>query len=112
MLFVNIEDIYYLIMEDYFLNGCLRFEKVGVFLIDCVMVDKVDMMKVMICFNFLYMVLVIMGCLLGYRSIVEEMKDLDLLLLVFEIGYNEGFLVVELFGIIDLKIFFEEVVIV
>mgnify|MGYP002243252718 CR=1 FL=1 len=73
-------------------------------------VDKADTMKVTTCLNPLHTALAIMGCLLGYRSIAEEMKDPDLSLLVSEIGYNEGLPVVESPGIIDPKTFLEEVV--
>lgn len=103
--FVNTEDIHYLIMEDHFPNGRPKFEKAGVFLTDRATVDKADTMKVTTCLNPLHTSLAIMGCLLGYRSIAEEMKDPDLSLLVSEIGYNEGLPVVESPGIIDPKIF-------
>ena len=108
--FVNTEDIHYLIMEDHFPNGRPRFEKAGVFLTDRATVDKADTMKVTTCLNPLHTALAIMGCLLGYRSIAEEMNDPDLSLLVSEIGYNEGLPVVESPGIIDPKTFLEEVV--
>ena len=108
--FVNTEDIHYLIMEDHFPNGRPKFEKAGVFLTDRATVDKADTMKVTTCLNPLHTSLAIMGCLLGYRSIAEEMKDPDLSLLVSEIGYNEGLPVVESPGIIDPKIFLEEVI--
>lgn len=108
--FVNTEDIHYLIMEDHFPNGRPRFEKAGVFLTDRATVDKADTMKVTTCLNPLHTALAIMGCLLGYRSIAEEMKDPDLSLLVSEIGYNEGLPVVESPGIINPKTFLEEVV--
>ncbi|MGC3596063.1 mannitol dehydrogenase family protein, partial [Enterococcus faecium] len=62
------------------------------------------------CLNPLHTSLAIMGCLLGYWSIAEEMKDPDLSLLVSEIGNNEGLPVVESPGIIDPKIFLEEVI--
>ena len=97
-------------MEDRFPNGRPRFEKAGVFLTDRATVDKADTMKVTTCLNPLHTALAIMGCLLGYRSIAEEMKDPDLSLLVSEIGYNEGLPVVESPGIIDPKTFLEEVV--
>lgn len=108
--FANTEDIHYLIMEDHFPNGRPRFEKAGVFLTDRATVDKADTMKVTTCLNPLHTALAIMGCLLGYRSIAEEMNDPDLSLLVSEIGYNEGLPVVESPGIIDPKTFLEEVV--
>ena len=105
-----IRDSHYLIMEDHFPNGRPKFEKAGVFLTDRATVDKADTMKVTTCLNPLHTSLAIMGCLLGYRSIAEEMKDPDLSLLVSEIGYNEGLPVVESPGIIDPKIFLEEVI--
>ncbi|CAM3260272.1 mannitol dehydrogenase family protein [Vagococcus fessus] len=108
--FVNTEETHYLVIEDDFPNGRPRFEEVGVILTDRETVDKVDAMKVTTCLNPLHTTLAIFGCLLGYDSISDEMKDSDLRELVKKIGYSEGLPVVVNPGIINPKEFIDEVI--
>ena len=72
-------------------------------------VEKVEKMKVCTCLNPLHTTLAIFGCLLGYHSISEEMKDTDLRKLVEEIGYTESLPVVVDPGILNPKEFIDTV---
>lgn len=92
--FVNAEGPQYLVIEDSFPNGRMPLEEAGVFLTDRATVQKVEAMKVTTCLNPLHTALAVFGCLLGYKSIAEEMKDPMLKKLVEEIGYTEGMPVV------------------
>ncbi|MCV2499358.1 mannitol dehydrogenase family protein [Melissococcus plutonius] len=108
--FTNTEASHYLVIEDNFPNGRPDLEKAGVILTDRDTVDKTDAMKVTTCLNPLHTALAITGCLLGYTSIADEMRDKDLVNLIHGIGYQEGLPVVEDPGIIDPKKFIDEVV--
>ena len=108
--FVNAEVPQYLVVEDRFPNGRPALEKAGVYFCDRDTVNMTERMKVTTCLNPLHTALAVYGCLLGYTSIAEEMKDAELVKLVKAIGYTEGLPVVTHPGIIDPKKFIEEVV--
>lgn len=108
--FVNAEVPQYLVVEDKFPNGRPLLEEAGVFLTDRDTVNKTETMKVTTCLNPLHTALAVYGCLLGYHSIAEEMKDPLLLGLVSNIGYKEGMPVVVNPKIIDPKQFIKEVI--
>lgn len=108
--FVNAEEPEYLVIEDLFPNGRPPLEDAGVIFTDRDTVDKVEKMKVCTCLNPLHTVLAIYGCLLGYKTISEEMKDEQLKAFVEKVGYAEGLPVVVDPGIIDPKGFIREVV--
>ncbi len=107
--FVNAEESEYLVIEDAFSNGRPPLEKAGVFFADRETVNKTERMKVTTCLNPLHTALAVFGCLLGYTTIWEEMKDDDLRKLITVLGYDEGLPVVESPGIIDPKEFIDEV---
>lgn len=107
--FVNAEESQYLIIEDIFPNGRPNLEEGGVIFTDRQTVDKVEKMKVCTCLNPLHTTLAIFGCLLGYDLISKEMQDSELRTLVERMGYEEGFPVVVNPGIIDPKVFLDEV---
>lgn len=107
--FVNAEAPQYLVVEDRFPNGRPALEKVGVYLADRETVRKTEKMKVNTCLNPLHTALAIFGCLLGYTSIAEEMRDPQLKALIEGIGYLEGLPVVVDPGIIDPREFIIEV---
>jgi fructuronate reductase len=109
MPFVNTEEAEYLVIEDRFPNGRPPLEKAGVYFTGRDVVDQVERMKVCTCLNPLHTALAIFGCLLGYTSIADEMKDKDLALLVKKIGYDEGMPVVTDPGIIKPADFIAEV---
>ena len=92
--FVNAEETEYLVIEDAFPNGKLPLDEVGVIYADKETVDKTEKMKVCTCLNPLHTSLAIFGCLLGYKTIHDEMDDKDLKDLVYNLGYKEGMKVV------------------
>ncbi len=108
--FVNAEIAKYLVIEDSFPNGRPSLEKVGVFLTNRETVNKTETMKVTTCLNPLHTALAVYGCLLGYTSIAEEMKDNELVKLITKMGYDEGMPVVVDPKIIDPKAFIKEVI--
>lgn len=108
--FVNAETSEYLIIEDLFPNGRPPFEEAGVYMTDRQTVNKSEKMKVTTCLNPLHTALAIFGCLLGYKTIYEEMQDELLLKLIKKIGYDEGMPVVISPKIIDPKEFLNEVI--
>lgn len=107
--FVNAEESEYLVIEDAFPNGRPALEKVGVIFTQRETVDKVERMKVCTCLNPLHTALAVMGCLLGFTRISDEMKDPELKSLVEIIGYKEGLPVVTDPGVIDPKAFIDTV---
>ena len=92
--FVNAEKPQYLVIEDQFPNGRPPLEKAGVYMTDRKTVEKTEKMKVTTCLNPLHTALAVYGCLLGYTSIADEMKNPLLKNLVEKIGYSEGIPVV------------------
>lgn len=108
--FVNSEESEYLVIEDDFKNGRPSFEKVGVYMSDRETVNKVETMKVTTCLNPLHTTLAVYGCILGYTSISDEMKDEQLRKLIEKIGYEEALPVVVDPKILDPKAFIDEVI--
>lgn len=92
--FVNAEETEYLVIEDLFPGGRDAYEKGGIIFTDRETVDKTEKMKVCTCLNPLHTALAVFGCLLGYKSIHDEMDDEDLSRLVNKLGYVEGMPVV------------------
>ena len=107
--FVNAERPQYLVIEDKFPNGRPALEKAGVYLTDRDTVNKTERMKVTTCLNPLHTALAVLGCLLGYKRIYEEMRDDDLRRLVERIGYVEGMPVVTNPGVLDPRAFLDAV---
>lgn len=108
--FVNAEAPQYLVVEDRFPNGRPPLEKAGVYLTDRDTVNNTEKMKVMTCLNPLHTALAVYGCLLGYDTIANEMRDPQLKALVEKVGYVEGLPVVVDPGIIRPMDFINEVV--
>ena len=108
--FVNAEEAQYLVIEDSFPNGRLPLDKAGVIFTDRNTVRLTEEMKVSTCLNPLHTALAVMGCLLGYDRISDEMKDDDLLKMIRIIGYKEGMPAVSDPGIIDPEKFLDEVI--
>ena len=92
--FVNAEETEYLVIEDLFPNGRPSLEKAGIIFTDRETVDKTEKMKVCTCLNPLHTALAIFGCLLGYKTIHDEMEDEALKKLVTTLGKEEGMKVV------------------
>ena len=111
--FVNAEPAQYLVIEDKFPAGRPAFEKLkncGVYMTDRDTVNRVEQMKVTACLNPLHTALAVYGCLLGYKSIAEEMKNPYLTKLIKRIGYDEGLPVVTNPRIINPADFIDEVI--
>ena len=108
--FVNAEEAQYLVIEDVFPNGKPALDKAGVIFTTRETVDKVETMKVCTCLNPLHTALAVLGCLLGFTKISEEMKDEDLKKTVEIVGYKEGLPVVVDPGVISPKSFIDEVI--
>ena len=108
--FVNSEECEYLVVEDKFPNGRPCLEKAGVYFTDRDTVTKVERMKVCTCLNPLHTAMSIMGCLLGYTKISDEMKDDDIVKYIKRLGYVEGLPVVTDPGILSPKSFIDDVV--
>lgn len=108
--FINAEEPQYLVIEDSFPNGRPPLEKAGVIFAERAIVDKVEKMKVGTCLNPLHTALAIFGCLLGHKTIADEMKDEHLRKLVEKIGLVEGMPVVIDPGVIDPVEFAKEVI--
>lgn len=108
--FVNAEAPEYLVIEDNFPNGRIPLDQAGAIYTDRETVNKVETMKVTTCLNPLHTAMAVYGCLLGYTSIAEEMKDELIVKLIKEIGYQEGLPVVVNPGVLDPAEFIDEVV--
>lgn len=108
--FVNTERSQYLVIEDSFPNGRPPLEKAGVYFTDRQTVENSERMKVQTCLNPLHTALAIFGCLLGYKTIYEEVKDSCLKKLIEKIGYEEGLPVVVNPGIINPEEYIKEVI--
>lgn len=107
--FVNAEKPQYLVVEDLFPNGRPPLECAGVIFTERETVNKVEKMKVCTCLNPLHTALAVYGCLLGYTSIADEMKDRELVALIETMSRTEGMPVVVNPGIIDPHQFLHEV---
>ena len=107
--FVNAEKTQYLVIEDKFPNGRPPLEDVGVIITDRDTVNKVEKMKVCTCLNPLHTCLAVYGCLLGYTSIAEEMKDPQLKAFIDRMSHEEGMPFVVDPGVIDPARFVKEV---
>ncbi|MBR3929770.1 MAG: mannitol dehydrogenase family protein [Clostridia bacterium] len=107
--FVNAEEKEYLVIEDNFPNGRLPLDKAGVYYASRETVERVERMKVTTCLNPLHTSLAVFGCLLGFKTIWQEMNDNDLKALVNRIGYVEGMPVVTDPGIMKPETFLSEV---
>ena len=107
--FVNAEKPQYLVIEEDFPNGRPPLERVGVIFTTREVVDRVERMKVCTCLNPLHTCLAVFGCLLGYSTIAEEMKDPGLSRLVERMSREEGMPFVTDPGVIDPEAFRNEV---
>lgn len=108
--FVNAEEAEYLVIEDAFPGGRPPLEQAGVLFTAREVVDMVETMKVCTCLNPLHTCLAVLGCLLGFERISDEMQDADLKKLVEIVGYREGLPVVVDPGVISPKAFIDEVI--
>ncbi len=108
--FVNAEEAQYLIIEDAFPNGRPPLSAPGVYVTDRETVEKFERMKVCTCLNPIHTALAVFGCLLGYGSIADEMKNGLLRKLAQDLAYDEALPVVVNPGIIDPAEFVDQVI--
>ena len=87
--FVNAESAEYLVVEDDFPNGRPPLERAHVLLTNRETVNLTERMKVTACLNPLHTAMAVLGCMLGYTRIYEEMRDKDIVHLIRTIG-EEG----------------------
>ena len=107
--FVNTEVTQYLVMEDKFPNGRPEMNSRGVYFTDRETVNKVEMMKVCTCLNPLHTAMSVIGCVLGFTKISDEMKDPAIVKLIKGVSEIEGMKVVVDPGIIKPENFLREV---
>ncbi len=92
--FVNGEECEYLVIEDNFPQGRPELEKCNVIFTTRAEVEKCERLKVTAALNPLHTALAVLGCVLGYKKISDEMGDCALSKLVWGIA-KEGMAVVE-----------------
>ena len=107
--FVNTEPAEYLVIEDQFAAPTPDWESIGVPVVERDVCDQFEHMKVTTCLNPLHTALAISGCLLGFDTIDEEMRDDDLAALVHRLGWVESLPVVVDPGIVKPADFLREV---
>ncbi len=108
--FVNTEAAEYLVIEDKFPNGRPKMETVGIHMTDQETVDKFERMKVCSCLNPLHTAMAVVGCLLNYKTIADEMGDEDIVAFIKGIGYTESLPYVADPGIVEPKAFLDTVI--
>lgn len=107
--FVNAEETEYLVIEDKFPQGRPKLEAAGILFTDRDTVDRTERMKVGTCLNPLHTALAVFGCLMGFETIHDEMKNPQLRKLVWMLGCKEGLPVAVNPGIIHPEQFLWEV---
>ncbi len=106
--FVNGEECEYLVIEDKFPEGHPPLEKCGVVFTSREEVERAERLKVTAALNPLHTALAVLGCVLGYKKISEEMKDNDLVRLIEGIA-EEGLRVVEKPKVLSAEDFVDDV---
>ena len=99
--FVNAEPTFHLIIEDRFPNGRPAFEHAGVIMTNRETAELCDTIKVTCCLNPLHTALAIFGCLLGYKTIADAIRDPALVTLAHRIAYDESLPVVSHPNVLD-----------
>ncbi|MCI6830530.1 MAG: mannitol dehydrogenase family protein [Clostridiales bacterium] len=88
--FVNTEQPQYLVIEDKFPNGRPPLDQMGVIFTTGAIVEKCMSMKACTCLNPMDTAMGVYGCLFGYESIAEMMKDEDIVALISGISETES----------------------
>lgn len=107
--FVNTERPQYLLIEDSFPNGHPALEQLGIIFTNRSIVEKSAHMKACTCLNPMDTALGIYGCLLGYKTIHEEMHDPLLVNLITRMSEKETMPMVEDPGVLSPADFLHEV---
>ena len=71
-IYVNSENVHYLLIEDAFPNGHPPLEQCGVILTRRDIVEKSALMKVSTCMNPMDTALGVFGCMLGYKMCIRD----------------------------------------
>ncbi|MDR1482571.1 MAG: mannitol dehydrogenase family protein [Synergistaceae bacterium] len=108
--FVNAELAWRVVMEDKFPAGRPPLEKAGVCFADRKTVRDSGLVKLSACFNPLHAALAIIGCLLNYEDIAEEMSDPVIKALVMKVGYEESLPTVAASGVFNPEAFLRETI--
>ncbi len=107
--FVNTERPQYLLIEDNFPNGHPPLEQLGIIFTNRKIVERSAHMKACTCLNPMDTALGIYGCLLGYKTIHDEMHDPQLVSLITHMSTIEAMPMVEDPGVINPVEFLHEV---
>ncbi len=99
--FTNAEPTFYLVVEDHFPNGRPPLEHAGVIMTNRKTAELCDTMKVTCCLNPVHTTLAIFGCLLGYETIADAIRNPSLAALVHRISYDEGLPVIPNPNVLD-----------
>ena len=108
-IYVNTENLHYLLIEDAFPNGHPPLEQCGVILTRRDIVEKSAQMKVSTCMNPMDTALGVYGCMLGYTQISAMMKDPEIVTLITRMSEQEAMPMVADPGVIDPVEFLHEV---
>ena len=107
--FVNTERPQYLLIEDNFPNGHPPLEQLGIIFTNRKIVDRSARMKACTCLNPMDTALGVYGCMLGYKTIHDEMHDPQLVKLITRMSVDEAMPMVEDPGVINPVEFLHEV---
>ena len=107
--FTNAEKTQYLLIEDKFPNGHPPLEQTGVIFTTRSIVDRTARMKACTCLNPIDTSNAVFGCLFGYDTIAETMKDADLQNFNRKMSYDEAIPMVSDPGVVDPWEFLHEV---
>lgn len=108
-IYVNAERPQHLLIENDFPNGHPALEQLGVILTSRSIVEKCSRMKSCTCMDPMDTALGLFGCLLGYETISEEMRDQDLVNLITRMSEREAMPLMDDPGVIDPFCFLHEV---
>lgn len=109
-IYVNTENLHYLLIEDVFPHGRPPLEQCGVIFTRRDIVQKSAEMKANTCMNPMDTALAVYGCLLGYTQTSDEMQDHELVTLITRLSEREAMPMVSDPGVIDPEEFLHEVI--
>lgn len=107
--FVNTERPQYLLIEDSFPNGHPPLEQLGIIFTNHDIVARSARMKACTCLNPMDTALAVYGCMLGYKTVHDEMNDKQLVSLITHMSMDEAMPMVSDPGVINPIEFLHEV---
>lgn len=108
--FVNTERPQYLLIEDSFPNGHPPLEQLGIIFTNHEIVERSARMKSCTCLNPMDTALAVYGCMLGYKTVYDEMSDKQLVNLIRKMSMDEAMPMVADCGVINPSEFLYEVI--